>query len=529
MFATITSISGPISLYVYKYNDKTYYFFGDQHYGNTNACEQNGIICDHYDNQYENVIIEGTNCTDLGALFHHWFTFNNDYGIKTDFYAETPFTKQTERDIYNKLNIARYNNAQIQLDNKNNNNNNGGDDEQLAINYYNDEQIPVKNNKDDEQIYVNNNNEEKNYTIFPYDDSWLSLVTDIMSPCFLKDKDNCPYAPNVHSHYVDIRYYELGNHWLNTNIFDVTNIVDYINNNLENDNLDMMLDDFELIGDTLLSNAKTIINIYLKPNNYNKNKQILWDIVSQIQDDNIKDLYVGVLNDMDYMIVKRNGVYMNRVAWELQKLSDMDAFIANSVRHYILSTTEDESTRTYDNWKDKLQYLHNHSLDHLLMHEFISFFFNKLIDIGSLVMDTYTLARMFTQNDSKEIIVYAGDYHILNYCDFFDNFLNAKLVFFVENNEFSRCLADNKLVDVLNANKFRVHSYYKEEANKVLKHDIINVGNYDGLMDVQIIKSEEDEDKYEVSFYRNDEPYTKSWTRQETQNFIIQYLYKMGA
>lgn len=98
MLGNITTISGPVSLYIYKYDNKKYYFFGDQHYNNTNICEENGIVCDHYDFKLENVIIEGPYCTDLGALFHNWFTFNNDYGIKTDFYAETPFTKDIERD-----------------------------------------------------------------------------------------------------------------------------------------------------------------------------------------------------------------------------------------------------------------------------------------------------------------------------------------------------------------------------------------------------------------------------------------------
>lgn len=462
MLGNITTISGPVSLYIYKYNNKMYYFFGDVHFTNINTCEENGTRCDHYDNDLKNVIIDGPNCTDLGALFHNWFTFNNDYNIKTDFYAETPFTKDITRNPH---------------------------------------------------YTVTSMDEQKPYTVFPYEDSWLALVTDIMSPCFLADKALCPYAPNVHAHYTDIRFYEQNNKWIDINMFDLTNVIGYI---LDNDINDIALGDYILIINTLLENAKTLINIFLKPNNYDKNMQVLWDMVTQLQDEHIKDLYIKKINDSSLQLVKRDGRYMHRIAWELQKL---DTTIANLITHYIRSEIVKISKSIYKEWGSNL-----HNINDVLIRDyFIKFFGAQLVDLGALIMDSYTLARMFGQNESSQIIVYAGEYHILNYVDFFDGYLQAEQLLIIENQNESKCLYNENLYNFLNANKFRIHMYYKPKALQLLQeHDTIQIPEYKNWYNIVIKKYN---NMYNVSFYGNGDKYVKIWSTKDVENFLIQCLY----
>jgi hypothetical protein len=99
-YKKVTAISGPVSLYVYSYNNSTYYFFGDEHFSNADTCEDYLFKCDYLLDKHKSVNLE-SNCTDLGALFHNWFTYNNDYNISTNFYMETPFTKKDVRKLVN--------------------------------------------------------------------------------------------------------------------------------------------------------------------------------------------------------------------------------------------------------------------------------------------------------------------------------------------------------------------------------------------------------------------------------------------
>lgn len=75
MQAEITTISGPVSLSIFEYNQTRYYFFGDTHFSNANLCHDDNYIS-------------------INELLPLWFTYNNNHQIKTDFYFESAFTKE---------------------------------------------------------------------------------------------------------------------------------------------------------------------------------------------------------------------------------------------------------------------------------------------------------------------------------------------------------------------------------------------------------------------------------------------------
>jgi hypothetical protein len=425
------------------------------------TCEENGIVCDHYDHDLKNTIISGPNCTDMGALLHHWFTFNNDYNIQTDFYAEVPFTK----DVIKKPTYT-----------------------------------------------IDTMDENKNYTVFPYKDSWLALATDIMSPCFQVDKNACPYGPNVHSHYVDIRFHEIDGIWFSVNIFDQEKVIDYM---LDHFN-EQTIHDFLLIVNTLLTNAVIIMNAFLKPNNYDKNIQVLWDMVSNLKDETMKDIFVERLNNIHLLLVKRGDQYMHRIAWQLLKLNNP---MANTIKKYILDQTSSISDIILDVLSTNTQDIYDD--DHAI--DFIKYVYSQLLDIGVLLMDTYTLARMFGQVDSTQIVVYAGEYHILNYAYFFEQYLHADRVFAIENDNDSKCLSSDLLPDYLNMNKFRIHMYYKSDAIKILnENDKIYIPKYKNWKEINIIRNK---NQYTVSFVGIDGNYTKIWNKKDVINFLIQVIY----
>jgi hypothetical protein len=93
MESTIT-ISGPNSLSVFDLNGRLFVFLGDQHQSFSGNCEEKyNIQCDKFDDEFNRSITYDTNCWNIGALLDEWFTYNNYFGISTDFYLETEFRK----------------------------------------------------------------------------------------------------------------------------------------------------------------------------------------------------------------------------------------------------------------------------------------------------------------------------------------------------------------------------------------------------------------------------------------------------
>ncbi len=178
----INTISGVSSLFIYEYNDKKYYLFGDYHGTRKGSCHEQGLQCDAFNYNFTATTNANTNCTTLGALFYNWFKYNNTHHIKTDFYLEEYYTKENER-----VDDLEYTNI---IKNRSTKNTRQGS--------------PFK------------------------DKSWMQLLPYIMSPCFIRDKLNCPFYPNVHLHYIDVRSILTSKGLVNISPFSIEKILIYI-------------------------------------------------------------------------------------------------------------------------------------------------------------------------------------------------------------------------------------------------------------------------------------------------------------
>src|SRR5258708_4428709 len=228
MYNDITVISGIVSCYIFNYNNKKYYLFGDQHFGREGNCQEKGFKCDYFNYTFTNTHTYGSDCTSIGVMLHNWFTYNNDHDIKTDFYIETLYTKENER-IINKEYTDIIKNRRLN---------------KLTYN---------KNIKED--VFKNK--------------SWLQLLPIIMEPCFIKNKINCPYYPNVHVHYIDIRHIENNKIQL-VNPFSLKYLYHHIKNNntLSVGEFYKLKDAILILIDYILNNYEFILHTLLDVHGY---------------------------------------------------------------------------------------------------------------------------------------------------------------------------------------------------------------------------------------------------------------------
>lgn len=494
MYKKITTISGPVSLYIFIVDNKKYIFFGDSHFTNKGACEDNNMLCDHYDNEFKDTILYDTECSDFGALIHNWLIYNNDNDIKTDLYIETPFTKSNKRS---------------------------------SENYF-------------------NTNMSKKTSYFPYEnESWLNLIADIMLPCFIRDKNKCQYYPNVHSHYIDVRVTEDEEGILNVDLFFLSNMNNYIMSNMDtvdkNTLIDMITDYWTFIN-ILLNNYNLIFNLMMNANDYNDNLLELHELADNFINEGMKNTYFNILDNLEDMTVYRNDTKMYRIAAALMKLYQKNPDIAENIYTYIKKLTQNYLisvitllTQQEINITNKKTFI-----------KFMDYCADKLLSIATYHMDMYTLTRMFIQDESSEIILYAGDAHILNYVSFFENYLsNPKLI--INNNNKSKCLSDFKIPIYINALTYKIYMYYRQKAVNILnmlennnyiidklsdwRNTIIKKNKYiiDQLGDWRNIIIEKNTNYlfntlYNIYYNINNIEYVISWDKIKTIKLIIKHL-----
>ena len=449
----ITVISGPVSMFLYEYNNKKYYFFGDKHHSRETKCQDKGYKCDSFDYSFTNVKSIGSNCTQMGVLLHNWFIYNNDHNIKTDFYLESFYTKENKR----------------------------FDDEEYI-------QIINQRRENPEQM--------KRYDAPFENKSWLAIVRYIMAPCFIREKENCPYYPNVHSHYIDVRSLITNGYYSHVNPLDLIDIIGFLNYYYkEDDNMTMWIppklkvvlsvrESILALLSMILFNYKDLILAMLLPYDfelYISNLRDKTDTLSPI----VQPIYISMLNQMLEFSVIRNvngkNIRMYKVAAELYKLSLENNILSNNIIKYILSTIDrnalniqkqytNDVNRLLDTFENNIEDFtitnNNLSKQGLFdLRQFVLKYRKKLMILSTLTMDAYTLARMFIQKDSDEIIVFAGAVHINHYSTFFNKYLNViPSIKSPYKNE--RCVIVDDLPLYLNANEHRMYVINKQNLNK---------------------------------------------------------------
>jgi hypothetical protein len=411
----INMISGVSNMFVYNYDNKTYYFFGDVHGTRKGSCHELGYKCDAFNYNFTDTTDAKTNCTTIGALLHNWFIYNNKNNIKTDFYLEEFYTDDNERQ-----NTSEF---QTIISGRQTKNIRQG--------------IPFINN------------------------SWMELLPNIMAPCFMRDKTNCPYYPNVHLHYIDIRIKNSSNNLVDTTPFSIDLIYNYVN-----DNQPTTINEFILLREDAMSyinfivkNYKTLIRTLLSPDGYDK---YLYEM-SKI--DNLLSIYMN--QQVTILITEYEGVTMTRAAKELYRLSEKNTKIYDYLIKYIYVMVEkvlynilkyekkiENNIKTYNTMK-KRNLLEKRGLrrSYKELIEIITGYDLYFIDMQSVLMDTYTLSRMFLQ-ESEEIIVYAGIDHIKVYTQFFNQLSEPNLeIQAVKNNT---CLINDIIPKYINARKYKL-------------------------------------------------------------------------
>ncbi len=359
-------ISGINSFYYYEYNNKKYFFFGDLHNYN-DGCD---IPCDYYNYTFTKTLSYNNNCSDIGPLLHNWLLYNNQNNIKTDFYIEDSFTKSNvdRRTFFKEL-----------------------------------------------MIYRHHTNYNTLSTNFPWKMSYLELLSHQLQPCLIKDKTNCPYYPNVHVHYADIR------------AIDDIRVSPYRLTFLEN----ATKSDIINVIKTLVYND--IILGVLDYRYYNTMIKILKSIKLS---SSTKLLYDVLLDKMNELTVIRNidgkDIKMHRVAWSLYNHQDIKDFIYKLYKHELEKINFIEDVKQINDVQD--------------LEIFLLKYTNIFTIISAYIMDAYVLSRMFNQ-DGEEIIVYAGASHIEVY-DLYFRQLGLEAIYNVSVQE-KKCIAVPNNISVL--------------------------------------------------------------------------------
>lgn len=251
-------------------------------------------------------------------------------------------------------------------------------------------------------------------------------------PCFTKDK-NC--YKNVKLHYVDIRSIDMDGIRTSLDPFDMSTlkylamhrriayhkIIDIINH--------------------IKSDYIHLLNFLLLPLDFNKIK----DFIA------LDKAYSNVFYNINKHVVVRDDRKMFRAAAEIYKLRKINLALSTKLLKFIFFKARVYmSTIDFSEEIETLR-LMAFSNEAAFVKDTLTSVDNKLLKVGGLVMDAYTLARMFCQiHESEEVIVYAGTSHIAIYVDFLQSLLLTPLLA-IDNKD--RCIEHADLANYIDFDK----------------------------------------------------------------------------
>lgn len=410
-WSDITKLSGVNAMYMYQLGDKKYYFFGDKHYSRReNDCEKD-IKCDDFDYSYNHINYYGTSCMSIGSLLYVLFMYNNAHNIQTDFYLEASFTKGSQRT-----------------------------DVQIAYDIMKKRKLLRRNIDYDESTI------DHQFDVV----SWMSLLEYVLEPCFIREKTNCPFYPNIHYHYADVRSID-DKESSETDPFILFDIKRYYKH-LSDEEVQIFKKDFQNLLYILIFQYKLIFKMILTKKNFNHYLTGLIENMSQFFKEPMKTLYINKFENVYKMSVIREGVRMHRIAAELLTLKKINPQLSTKIKKFILLEADKNIIEVQELYNNTTFFIDEDDDDYLYE---IETFMDYLLPISALSMDFYLLARMFIQN-GKEIIVYAGSNHITRYAKFFDTMTDALIT--SPSIPDNRCLNIENLPYYLDANKYRQYA-----------------------------------------------------------------------
>jgi len=313
----------------------------------------------------------GSDCIDFVELLHAWLNYNNHHGIQTDLFLESSFTK----------------------------------------------------------------NEEVKRTDLFIRGTMVDVINSF-NPCLSKNKQYCVYLPHVHVHYANIRLIKEYNNIYQADPFNIKRLIQFY----KTKQIDLISFYFKILNDLTLyiefyiQHVEDILNAFLQPDGFDDYIRTVLKLIENFEPE-LKSLILNQLTNQNKLIVIRNNQKMHRVAAELQKLSHINPEMAQLIYQFALFEMKDIVSL-------QLTSLHLEPLEKInqqLMKPkppditkwgtksliyYLEQYQKSFVSLSGLIMDVYTLARMFYYNQD-EVIIFAGHNHINRYNDFFQLFLHV--------------------------------------------------------------------------------------------------------
>ncbi len=362
-------ISGPCAAYSLTHEGKKYYFFSDIHYSNANNCPE---PCEKM-----------TNCFSLITLLTDILNRAESQDQWVDFYLEIPFLAKS----IHKASPYWKNFSTTEL---------------LYRIYYNFWECFVKWSC------------SFSTTRFHYMD---------VRKIFRMTKDNITSAMTTYEKYLQGRIQKAVNKleimtknkiWERCSYIEDTNYL------------------IQMVYGTFL-NQKLFL-LYLESDNYITDTQNLTDIMltdHKFSADNIIEIREHLYPSE--LIVYRNSKTMYRIRAQLYELSKENSDLAEKIKNFCIYEYNKRLNNAViiRNWEQIMDLYWQKNLNIDLIGIYTREIYLQIIDTNAILMDAYTLARMFRNfkpRNSTRCIVVAGIDHILTYLTFFYQTFGNKII-----------------------------------------------------------------------------------------------------
>jgi hypothetical protein len=405
-------VSGPISFVSFDDNGRKFYFFGDEHFDKKGNCETDykdvKMSCLQVDNHNSKKKV----CYDFVYFLEKLFQMNEKSKDYIDFYLETPFQKRYMR-------------------------------------------------------------ESK-----PGDVDYITSIEKVFKKCFRRYKSKCKFK-KTRFHYIDFRI---------KNVKTVSSI-NYIPVNFIQ-TIKKQITNKDKIKRRKVANRIRFYNIIVKRLFQKKiNQKLLYAYFKDNFRETMDDIYKQITKGLNQKRYKRYLRFVKNVFNEASKYykirdkkkvhiiqSQLDALRKEGVKfknHEMADLIEQFVKQNYKNrvdlelfqsyWKDYIgqlqKYIKNKNLDDETeeYNEMINrFLLGSIIEMDAHIFDAYLLGRLFrtfqytTRKEhipSQTVVIYAGNYHIQNYVNFFVDVLGMKPEIMTGpiNKELKRCVYSPKL------------------------------------------------------------------------------------
>jgi hypothetical protein len=418
-------ISGPISWYYFELDHRKFHFFGDSHYSKEGNCESKQIVCSSFNDNNP----KSDDCFDIVYLLDTIFLNAEVNHHLVDFFLEVPYLQ-------------------------------------------------------DEEIFIGNQ------------DDYISSIVYYYINCFQKDKKKCQFR-NTRFHYADVRQNinqepSTINIYLGSQIQKLLKLFDKYNSNSN-------ISKFEDIKLKILRSVEWVNFLIDKLFSKNNDNTYLFRryFVSQFSSDYIQELesiYESLISGIDEVKYQKEIKSLQKVFEQMKRLSkpfpkrtsgtrlhvtkiqleelkkDMEKNPSIYPNHFdkliedfiIKKSMQDDLTSIKNSWEkyyDQIVDIFNIRSENypmrliFLLNNQIIAIYGRIIKMEALLMDAYTLTRMFRTYSSSQnptpfadmTITYTGAYHTLNYYEFFTDVLKIKPTAIMKSSyESKRCLKDEK-------------------------------------------------------------------------------------